>query len=248
MREIIMKFDHPEVILDFEVEELALKILSLIKTRTDRHQFHPGNMRLEAEEELGRIANFQRSKIKEIDSALGEAYCWLEFQGLIIPASGMNGSNGWKHLTRRSNKINSQEDYSKLQFAYMLPKEILHHRIKEMVWSEFIRNQYDAAVLLAMKAVEVYVREAGGFKNSNYGVDLMRDAFNPMRGPLTDNKMEKSEREARSALFAGAIGAYKNPSSHRDVEFDNPADAIEAVLLANHLLKNCGQSLSPQKR
>ena len=64
----------------------------------------------------------------------------------------------------------------------------------------------------------------------------MRKAFDVENGPLTDLSAERSEREARSALFAGAIGSYKNPQSHREVNLEEPARALEIVLLANHLL------------
>jgi hypothetical protein len=55
-------------------------------------------------------------------------------------------------------------------------------------------------------------------------------------GPLTDQNQTEAEREALCHLFAGAIGSYKNPHSHRTVALTDPREAQQQVMLATHLL------------
>jgi len=44
-------------------------------------------------------------------------------------------------------------------------------------------------------------------------------------------------REARALLLAGAIGSFKNPTSHRSITYSDPVEASEVVLLADLLMR-----------
>ena len=64
----------------------------------------------------------------------------------------------------------------------------------------------------------------------------MRKAFDGENGPLRSKSQVKAERDALAHLFAGAIGSYKNPHSHRTVTITDHKEAQEMVMLASHLL------------
>jgi uncharacterized protein (TIGR02391 family) len=240
MIQLATAFPDPQVLLALEPEELAAKMLFLIRGRSDVAQFNIGNLRSELwNQSLAVPSSYAQHLKPEIDLALAEALAWLEAQGLIVPAEGMNGNNGWRHLSRRARRFESDIDFTNFIVARRLPKEGLHSRIGDVVWQAFIRAQYDVAVFQAMEAVEVAVREAAQLPDRLLGVKLMRAAFAPppKSGPLTDLAADEGEQVARMELFAGTIGSYKNPQSHRDVNLEDPAEAIETILLANHLLR-----------
>jgi uncharacterized protein (TIGR02391 family) len=166
-----------------------------------------------------------------------EAWAWLEGSALLIKHSGFMEPNAVRMLSRRAHQLANEPNAKKVFGARHIPKETLHLSIREDVWALYHRGKYDTAVFEAMKAVEVAVREAAGLSAKEIGTNLMRQAFDPQSGPLSDMSAEKAEREARSALFAGAIGSYKNPHSHRNVALDDPDEAAEIIMLANHLLR-----------
>ena len=126
-----------------------------------------------------------------------------------------------------------QVDMSKSDF---LPEHEFHPMIPQNVWSSFSQRAYGSAVFEAFKQVEIAVRNAGGYAETDIGVKLMRKAFNVKNGDLTDPEQQESEKEARFFLFVGAIGAYKNPGSHREVEI-TAEKAIEMIALASLLLR-----------
>ena len=52
-------------------------------------------------------------------------------------------------------------------------------------------------------------------------------------GPLADPDADPGERQGRRALFAGAYAVLRNPAGHRDVDYDDVAEAAEAVATAS---------------
>ena len=123
----------------------------------------------------------------------------------------------------------------RLALTHLLPKQLLHPTIAQKVWASFLRGDYDTAVFQSFKEIEVRVRQLGRFGATDVGVDLMRKAFKPDEGPLTDTTSPRAEQEALMHLMAGAVGSYKNPHSHRDVIIE-PSEAVEMIMLASHLL------------
>ena len=177
------------------------------------------------------------TRASEVELAVAESWNWLRVQGLVVSASGINGSNGFCAISRRGRTVETEEDFRHFAAAAAFPKTMLHPSIADKVWLDLARGDLSDAVFAAFRAVEEAVRDAGGYGPGEIGVELMRKAFDPRGGPLTDMTQEKGEREALSHLFAGAIGSYKNPHSHRTVTITDPKEAQEMVVLASHLLR-----------
>lgn len=211
---------------------MGLTILQVLGTWNP--QTTPIELASLAQSALSGYASYPRRD--QITTAIREAWVWLEGQGLLYPSPQQLRGDA-RLLSRKARRLASEPNARRALTGHKLPKETLHPAIREDVWALYHRGKYDTAVFEAMKAVEVAVRDAGQFSPRDLGCPLMRKAFAPEEGPLTDKSTDRGEQQALSDLFAGAIGAYKNPHSHRRVSLDDPDEAAEIILLANHLLR-----------
>jgi len=217
-----------KALLNLEPEELAGVVLQYLNTLSEndghlnRYNFGLPDV----------VEGYPEQSKTEIRKALMEAWMWLEREGLIAPKPG---SENWFFVTRRGKRLTKALDLESYRRANLLPKNLLHSVIAQKVWSSFIRGEYDTSVFQAFKEVEVAVRNAGKFSYVDIGTDLMRKAFGSP-GTLKNKSLPNPEQEALAHLFAGAIGSYKNPNSHRNVKIE-AEEAVEMIILASHLLR-----------
>jgi uncharacterized protein (TIGR02391 family) len=235
---------NPADLLALEVEEAAGVLL------THLNSYKQGDSAIVQHGRINQKAFFDtRSYYPEYPSyqtsvrqALIEAWSWLGGESFLIRDPGQLAD--WFLISRRAERLKSREEFQFYRKANLLPKGQLHPLIASEVYPAFLRGKYDTAVFEAFREVEVAVREAGGFGPDDYGMDLIRNAFKPTErkgqaidpGPLTDTQIPVAEQEAMANLFAGAIGFYKNPQSHRHVP-TQPEDAAEVIIFASQLLR-----------
>jgi uncharacterized protein (TIGR02391 family) len=224
----------PEVVLAMSEQELGWVVLRLAHANQQHGKIHPTVLHRLGVPDVGQAgASYPAALRPALEGAVAEAVNWLTVQGLLIPEPE---NNNHMHFSRRALKLlrdGSFQDYAR---ALAFPKALLHPKIAEEVWLDLARGDLSTAVFRAFRAVEVAVRDAGGYSDSDIGVPLMRKAFGA-EGPLAARGRIPAEVDALANLFAGAIGSYKNPHSHRTVDITDPAEAQEMVVLASHMLR-----------
>lgn len=126
MFELTQSIPDADVLLALEPEELGGKLLFLLRKRAfQRNMFSPSNLNQEVWPQnliRGQETPYPSSRREAIDLALAEAWAWLEAQGLVVPAADTNGANGWRVLTRRARRFESEAEFSGYAVARMLPR------------------------------------------------------------------------------------------------------------------------------
>ena len=221
---MIASLPAPEKAIELQSEELALFVLRYLARQE----------RLNLNNFLLSLREYAPTQKEEVSEAFTEAWIWLERELMLAP---LRGNRDWLYITKRGKTLLEHSELEAYLRADLLQAMVLAPVLARKVRPTYMRGDYDTVIFQAFKEVEVRVREAARFGNDKFGVSLMREAFNPSDGPLSDQAIEPGERQAMSDLFAGAIGFLKNPTSHRDTVLSEPQEAAEAILFANNLLR-----------
>lgn len=171
-----------------------------------------------------------------VPEKVADAWAGLEAHALVGPHPTQSSSPNARRVTQAGREA-LQSGLSRLKAGQRLDVD-LHPLLAWTVRRQFLMGEFELAAFAALKEVEVRVRRMSDFSDEQVGVSLMAAAFNPKGpGPLADRNAEGGEQEAMMALYRGAIGVFKNPSSHRSVDYDDPVLAAEVVLLADLLMR-----------
>lgn len=170
---------------------------------------------------------------EDIQRALAEAFAWLEGRGLVAPDPTQSSSSA-VFVTRTGRLV--AEQGPDVFYATERLQRGLHPAVEAKARPQFLTGEYEQGVFAAMKAVEVRVRRLCHLGDEVIGVDLMNKAWG-RDGNLTDPDAVSGEQEGTRALFAGAYAVFRNPSGHREVDFDDVVEAAEMVETASLLMR-----------
>ena len=101
--------------------------------------------------------------------------------------------------------------------------------------SHYASGHYSSAVHRAYEALIVAVRDKAGRPDLD-GRDLMFQAFNE-QNPILHISDDPAIQEGYKFLFAGAIGAIRNPQAHTTEESLSQEEAIEMLTVCTHLFR-----------
>jgi hypothetical protein len=102
---------------------------------------------------------------------------------------------------------------------------------------------WDSAVRTAGVILEERLRKVGNIKDNSVGRDLVNKVFGKA-GTLAKDFTDESERDGYRDLFAGVVGAFRNPSAHRLID-PNPEEGGAYIVFVNLLLKHLARFTEP---
>lgn len=113
----------------------------------------------------------------------------------------------------------------------------IRHQLKNEILDYYIEGKFEDVIFKTLKFLEEAVRSKAKLSFDDIGVKLMDKAFNPDGGRLIYPPAQTSaELIGIQNIMRGVISFFKNPSSHRTVEWDDPNTVLQILAFVNYLL------------
>jgi uncharacterized protein (TIGR02391 family) len=214
----------PDDIVGLPLDRLALAVLQDYDTNGEWHEWNYINNYLNSP---------KHNQRKDALQALSEALGWLRSTGMLTRTPDQSDASAL--IVSRAGRRALTGPIEMVRAELRL-RQGLHPIVEHHGRTQFLLGEYELAVFASMKAVEVRVRALAGATNEVIGVNLMNRAFGPT-GPLTDRASTIGEQEGMRCLFAGAYAVLRNPAGHVEVNYDDVAEAADAVVTASLLMR-----------
>lgn len=113
----------------------------------------------------------------------------------------------------------------------------IHSELASRCENHFNDKDYETCVFKAFRYIEIKIRTVANLEATDIGVSLVSKAMGNKNGePIIKISEVEAEQDGYHALFRGALASFKNPLSHKEVEYNNRARAAELLSFASSLL------------
>lgn len=124
--------------------------------------------------------------------------------------------------------------------ASVFARLIVEQEIFDVSSDLFMSGHYNLSVAEAYKAVDKYIgSRVPHLKNS--GTNLMEQVFSPtsplLKWTERGTSSQIDEQKGYHRLFAGAMLGIRNPTTHEFGWIEEPEQALELIVFAQHLLR-----------
>lgn len=117
---------------------------------------------------------------------------------------------------------------------------ITEAEIIEVSGDLFESGFFNQAVEEAFKALDKFIQKKSGMTKHS-GVDLMNNAFSPSKPKLAwserTSPSEENEHKGYHLIFQGSFTGIRNPVTHEINWISDHQSALDAILVAQHLLR-----------
>lgn len=165
-----------------------------------------------------------------------EAIQELKNSGLIAK-DATQSSDVFQLLTAKGKEIVEKQRDPEI-YSLQLEQIIKNDKLLSKCLNTFNDDEFETAIFSAYKLLEEEVRTKAMLGADDYGVVLMTKALHPDNGKLRIPTCQlHQEQEGVYNLFKGSIAFFKNPSSHRTVNYDDRLITMKIITLAELLLQ-----------
>ena len=135
-------FPTADELLSTPLEDLAPVLIKLASERRQQAGFIPEavtQVTIGTGMAATATGGYPGHKQQQVDALVSRVWNWLEREGYIERAPGMNGRNGWRVLTADGEAVAAGQDFRRLREVREFPKSLLHPAIRDKVWSALMR-------------------------------------------------------------------------------------------------------------